>query len=196
MEAPEAAVKSLTNYLKSAMPTVKSFSQDWPSPSENLITPAITILTGEPNFVQAHPYVISKGTKKDLKTKKYPIFNCIGNYDMILKVHLWADSKPQRNSLYADFLLAMNPETRSSALRLQLTDYFNEWATFDMEKITVLDSEEQAQRSERRIVVNVAVNVRAVVQRADYLIETIENTLSTPDSIPDTSNGGGGSPII
>lgn len=191
MKAPEAVIKIIVSHLKSKMTSVKAFSEDWPNPSQNLLLPSVTILTGEPQFTQMENYVISKGTVKDAKTGKYPVVVCKGQYEMRLKAHLWADSKPARQKLYEEFFNAMNPDFRVSGLRLQMAEYFNEWATFDIEKHTFLDNEESAQRSERRVVVDILVNVRAVVEQADYLIEQIENTIETPDSIADTTVNGG-----
>lgn len=191
MIATEAIIKGITAYLKTAMPTVKSVTDDWPNPSQNLIFPAITVITGDPKFVQSQNYVISKDTVKDVKTKKFKLRKCIGTYDFVLKCHLWADSKPTRHDLYESFFAAMNPEFTVSGLRLQLKDYFNEWATFDIQNHTWLDNEESAQRSERRVVVDILVNCRAVIETSNYLMEQIENSIETPDSIANPTVVGG-----
>jgi hypothetical protein len=191
MRGPEAIVKAITTYLKTAIPTLKAVNADWPNPSENLIFPSITIMSGDPKFVQQQNYVISKDTVPDPKTGKHKIRKCMGSYDFVLKAHLWADSKPKRQELYELFIAAMNPNFTVSGLRLQIPEYFNEWVTFDLQNHAWLDNQESVQRSERRIIIDILVNCRAIVETSDYLMKQIENTIDTPDSIANPTVVGG-----
>lgn len=190
MRATEAVIRGLKTYLTTAMAGIQ-ITDDWPNPSQNLVFPSLTILSGEPKFTQQLNYVIGKGTTKDFKTKKYPIYKCMGSYDFVVKAHLWADSKPKRHELYEKFIAAMNPDFITSGLRLQLPDYYGEWVTFDMQNHVIVDNQENTQRSERRIIVDIVVNCRAIVTTADYLMEQIENSIETPESIPNPTSGGG-----
>ena len=61
---------------------------------------------------------------------------------------------------------------------------------FDVSNVVWLDNEESVQRSERRVIVDILVNVRSVIETSDHLIETIENNLETPASIPNVADGG------
>lgn len=189
MRGPEAVIKALTAYLKTAMPSLQSVTDDWPNPSQNLKFPSITIMTGDYQFTQQQNYVIWKSsTAEDDDTFRVRKVN--GSYDMTLKAHLWADSKPRRHDLYELFMAAMNPDFTVSGLRLQIANYFNEWATFDVSNNTYVDNEESAQRSERKVIVDILVNIRSVVETTNYLMEQIENTLETPASIPNVSDPG------
>lgn len=190
MKATEAVVKALTAYLKVAIPSLQAVTDDWPNASQNLKFPCITIMTGEPQFVQQENYVIWKNTTPELDGK-YKVRKVNGSYDMVLKAHLWADSKPKRHELYELFMNAMNSNFTIAGLRLQMPLYFNEWATFDVSKNVFLDNEESSQRAERRVIVDILVNVRSVIETTNYLIEQIENTLETPASIPNVTDPGG-----
>ena len=194
MKAPEAVIKALTAYLKIAIPTLQAVTDDWPNASQSLKFPAITVMTGEPLFVQAENYVIWKSPTPEgpgPNEGKFKVRKVNGSYDMVLKAHLWADSKPKRHDLYENFMAAMNPDFTVAGLRLQMANYFNEWATFDVSKNVFLDNEESAQRAERRVIVDILVNVRSVIETTNYLIEQIENTLETPASIPNITDPSG-----
>lgn len=190
MKAPQAVIKGISTYLKTAIPSLQAVTDDWPNASQNLKFPCITVLTGDFQFVQQENYVIWKSSTPEVDGK-VKIRKVNGSYDFTLKAHLWADSKPKRQELYDIVMNAMNPNTTISGLRLQLTDYFNEWATFDVSKNVFLDNEESSQRAERRVIVDILVNVRSVVETTNYLIEEIENTLETPASIPNVTDPGG-----
>lgn len=190
MKAPQAVIKAISTYLKTAIPSLQAVTDDWPNASQNLKFPCITVLTGDFQFVQQENYVVSKNTTPELDGK-VKIRKVNGSYDFTLKAHLWADSKPKRQELYDLVMNAMNPNSTISGLRLQLADYFNEWATFDVSKNVFLDNEESSQRAERRVIVDILVNVRSVVETTNYLIEEIENTLETPASIPNVTDPGG-----
>ena len=189
MKAPEAVIKSLAAYIKLAMPTLQ-VSEDWPNPSQNLKFPSLSILTSEPVFTQQENYVIWKSTTPELDGK-FKVRKVNGSYDFVLKAHLWADSKPKRHELYDSFMNMMNPNFTVSGLRLKMTNYFDEWATFDVSRNVWLDNEESVQRAERRVIVDILVNCRSVVETTDYLIQQIENTLETPASIPNVASPGG-----
>lgn len=190
MKAPQAVIKAISTYLKTAIPSLQAVTDDWPNASQNLKYPSITVLTGDFQFTQQENYVIWKNSVAELDGK-VKVRKVNGSYDFTLKAHLWADSKPKRQELYELVMNAMNPNFSISGLRLQLADYFNEWATFDVSKNVFLDNEESSQRSERRVIVDILVNVRSVVETTNYLIEEIENTLETPASIPNVTDPGG-----
>lgn len=183
MTGVEASIKILVSYLKTAIPTLGAVYEDWPNASQNLKIPSITILTSEPKFTQFENYVISKNEDPEIDGKvKYR--KVIGAFDLVFKAHLWSDSKPGRQNLFELFMGAMNPHKDTSGLRLKSTAYFDEWITFDVSNIAFVDNEESSQRSEKRCIVDILVNVRSVIETSDYLIETIENNLETPDTIP------------
>jgi len=188
VRTPQAVIKALSAYLKTAIPSVTSITDEWPNPSQNLVFPCITVLLGEPNFVQAMNYVVWKDTVPQVDGK-FKLRKVNGTYDFVLKAHLWADSKPKRHELYDLFMKAMNPDFTVSGLRLKMTDYFDEYATFDLSKTAFIDSGDAVQRSERRMIVDILVNCRSIVETTNYLIEQIENNLETPASIPNTSEG-------
>lgn len=189
MKAPEAIIKGLTSHLKLVAPSLQAVYDEWPNASQKLLFPSITLLIGEPKFIQVHNYVVGKNTTPEIDGKyKYQKVN--GSFDFTLKAHLWADSKPKRHELFDLFMNVMNPSLNVSGLRLKLTNYFDEWATFDVSNVVWLDNEESVQRSERRVIVDILVNVRSVIETSDYLIETIENNLETPASIPNVADGG------
>lgn len=193
MTAPEAIVKAISAYLKTNMNLLTKVTDEWPNANQKLELPCITVLIGEPDFTQGQNYLTYKGTP-NTETNQVLVRQCKGTYDFRMKCHLWADSKPQRHKIYDQFLLAMNPQKDVSGLRLQLTSYFNEWATFDIAKHVVMDNEESVQRSERRIVIDILVNVRAIFEKTEYFMKTIENDFDTPSTI--VSDGSSSGTII
>lgn len=181
-------VKGLIANLKANMPALKQAYDDWPNPNQKLEFPSCSIFSGPMAFTPVMPYVTSKGAKitTGADTDKYPVRRVMGRWDFKLTIDLWADSKPSRATIENQLITAFNLNPDVAGIRIQLTDYYNEWVSFIIDRFSYPDSQEGSQRSEWRSKIEVLGTCRQVHEKNEFLIGTIENTLATPAEIVNT----------
>lgn len=179
--ATGSIIKALATYLKANVAGLQEVYDDFPSPSQKLKYPSGSIFTGSPKFHALTPYVIWKGSA--LPNGKVPYKKVIGQYEFDLQLDLWVASKAQRHEIYELLVAAMNPSPTAPGLSLQLSSYHNEWARYLIRGLQYPDSEENSQRSEWRVKVDIVADIKCVASFTDYLIQTIENNVETPNEI-------------
>ena len=184
-EVTKTIVKALIVHLKARMPSLLEAYDDFPNPSQPLKMPGMSVFLRKPNFNPLSTYVLSKGAliASGADTGKYPVKRVVGSYDFNMQVDLWCPTKPSRHSMFQEFFAAFNNNAMVSGLSLQVADYHNQWVRFDMDDPEFVDSQEGSQRNEWRVKIDVLANCKAIVSTNEYLIETIENNLETPDEI-------------
>jgi hypothetical protein len=181
-----AMLKGLITHLKANMASLQEAYDDFPNPNQKLKMPCLSIAGRSPVFNPMMPYVTHKGAQitSGADEDKYPVRRCMGTFDFSFQLDLWARSKPERALLETELMLAFSKNTSAHGISLQLSDYFNEWVRFDIEGFNYPDAEPAAQRGEWRTIVTVLGHCRFIVEKNEFLIETIENNLETPGSIP------------
>lgn len=195
--AVRGCIKGLIVHLKANMPSLKQAYDDWPNPNQKLEYPCLSIFSRNPSYMGVNPYVISKGDPiiSGPDEDKVPVRTVIGMWDFKFQIDLWADSKPTRAKIEKELMAAFSKDRSTSGVNLQLTDYFSEWVHFDLADFAYADTEEGSQRSEWRVKVDVLANCREIIETNEFIIETIENNLETPNTIPSSPEDGGTSII-
>lgn len=189
--------KELIAHLVANMPSIEKAYDDFPNPEQELEYPCLSVFMRTPDYEPCMPYVIYKGAKifSGPDENKVPVRKVVGSYEFALQIDLWCQSKPQRHEIYEEFFRAFHKDHYVAGISLQLDGYYNEWARFDLDGIEFVDSEQGSQRNEWRVLINVKANCKAITAQNEFIIETIENNLETPDDIESPPESGGTLPI-
>lgn len=177
----DAVLSALGAHLKANMPSLQQVLLDFPDAGTVLKMPSLTIFSGaSPAFMPLDPYPLEQG---DTVNHRALVKRVVGEYDLNLQLDLWCPNKLTRSKLWEEFFKAFNPEVSPMGLSLQLMDYHEIWCRYDLTGYDLGDSEESSQSGQWRARINVLANTRAVIEKTEFVIETIENTLETPDNI-------------
>lgn len=176
----QAVIEALAAHLKAGMPGLTGVLTEFPAANMELKYPSISITIGEPEFVPTDPYLLSQGAAVQNKAL---VKRIVGQYNFQLQLDLWCRSKPERFKVYEEFFAAFNEEISPMGLSLQLSKYHGVWCRYDMIGYVPIEDEAAAQRGEWRAKINLLANTRAVIEKTEFMIETIENNLTTPDNI-------------
>lgn len=180
-----ALIKGLITHLKANMPSLQDAYDDFPNPNQKLKFPCLSIFAKAPDFKPLMPYVVFKGAviPSGPDMGKLPVRKVMGSFELKLQIDLWADSKPKRALIETELMNAFAKNTSVAGISLQLADYFDQWVRYDIDGFDYPDSGEQSQRSEWRTLITVLASCKYIVETNEFVIETIENNLETPDSI-------------
>jgi hypothetical protein len=174
--------RTLTAFLRQNMPSIKAALEGWPSPNQQLVYPSVTVVTRIPKYTPLSPYVISKDpVSLTDNTMKYRTM--VGMYDLSIQLDIWTSYKIQRDQMVEELIHAFNVDPAVPGIRIQLADYFNEWAQLSISSVQYVDDEQAVQRNEWRAMVQVLSNLRVIKEQIGYPMQTIESQLETPASI-------------
>jgi hypothetical protein len=176
----KSVLETLGAYLAKSMPSLTQVLYEFPSPNVALKYPSLSIVASNPSFMPMMPYELSQG---DTKAHKASIKTVIGAYDLKLQLDFWCRDKLERFGVYEEFFDAFNPNPEVGGLNLTMADYHGIICRYDLQGYNLKDDEAASQRSEWRAMVNVLANTRAIKEKPEYIIETIENDLSFPKAI-------------
>lgn len=169
----QSMVTNLQTYLKAQIAGLAVLTE-WPTPNQVLTYPSLTIFSGQPQFQpeQAYPLVITAPNGQKQVTSNV----VCGQYDAHLQLDLWCRSKPEREKLLGQLVAALNPLITPMGLSLQLADYFNIWARYDMDNYQFVDDEAGVQRQELRAKFDILATCKHVQVRTDYAMEIFDQT--------------------
>jgi hypothetical protein len=176
----QAVIEALGVHLKAGMPSLEQVLYEFPAANLLLKYPSLSITIGEPQFMATDPYLLSSG---DIVNNKALVKRIVGQYDFQLQLDLWCRSKPERFKMYEEFFSAFNAEIIPMGLSLQLSKYHGVWCRYDMIGYIPVEDEAASQRGEWRARINLLANTRAVREKSEFIIDTIENNLTTPNTI-------------
>lgn len=190
-QVTKAILKELGDHLGKRMSVLKDVLLDWPDANEVLNYPTLSITTNTPTFLPLMPYQLSAEDPK--ANNKIRTLNVTGQYEWNLQLDFWTGTKPERHSIYSQFVAAFNSqyisgEREDVALALALKDYHGIFAIYDQTNYSFPDSEESSQRREWRLKVNVLANTKQVLERESFAIleteivgKTDEELVNSPD---------------
>lgn len=177
----EAVTDALADYFDANMRELEQVLTEFPMANVKLKMPSLTIATGNPVFSNLDPYELEKGAAvSHASSVKY----VVGMYDFDMQVDLWARTPAERSTMLERFMVVFNRDVIPMGLRLKLNKYHDVWCNYSMIGHSLDDSEASSQRAEWRATIKLVANTRAVISKSEYLMETIENNLTTPDNIP------------
>jgi hypothetical protein len=182
----DVAIKSLAKYLKEELPNVQILD-DWPDPKVTLAMPTISIIAvGKRDYTHHFPQFWKKSVNPENANLDDVVYR-VGQYDFTLQLDLWCEYKAQRGELYELVHDALNKEflnqDRPAGLSLVLDDYYDLIARFDQSGYTYLDSEENSQRSEWRVKIDVLVNHSKLTVKTQSRIAEITVTEQIADTV-------------
>jgi hypothetical protein len=180
MSTPVSAmVKALATHLRTL--SGLTVREGWPPANQTLTYPSLTVLTGKPTFTNEMPYELeATDPNEDNETV---VKRVVGQYDVRLQLDLWARNAYERDAQFERIFAKLNPNIDPMGLSLQLTDYHDLFARFDLVEQEFLDDEATAQRQEWRMRLTVLATCKAVLTKTEYAMIHIENNLTTPDTI-------------
>lgn len=182
----ESVVKQLGIYLKDEIRYLKKVLDEFPSDNRRLEYPSISIITTDTRFRSMAPY-ISETTAPDVNHKilvKY----VVGFYDIDLQLDLWARNKEERNDIFNLLFNALNPNINPMGVSLQLTDYYDQYCQYDFIGSSIEDNEQQAQRREWRIKIDILTNAKALLVKEKYAMTDLtqpEHEISDDVVVPE-----------
>lgn len=177
------AVDSLVKALATRLATISGLTvlKEWPAANQKLVLPSVTITQGEPKFRALDPYLLSI-TNPNVAHEVTSV-KIVGEYDLVIQLDLWARNKVERAQYFELLFAKLNPDITPMGLSLQMSDYSNLWARYDLDSHQFVDDEATAQRQEWRCKLSLLANTRAVLSKTEFAIITIENNVTTPDTI-------------
>lgn len=178
-EALEALVAALATHLTTI--TGLTVLKEFPAANQVLTYPSVTITSGKPEFANFSPYQHSQTEPtEEFETTTVLI---VGACDAKLQLDLWCRNKKERRTMLGLLFAKLNPDVSPMGLSLQLTAYHDLWARVDFIGQEFLDDEGSAQRQEWRTKLDLLANMKVALSKEEYSINTIENNLTTPDTI-------------
>jgi hypothetical protein len=181
--AAKALMEALGTYLKGEIRSLKQVLYDFPAPNVVLQYPSLSIISGNPEFApESNPYILEQG-EMNAATKKADVDRVVGTYEFKLQLDFWCRDKVERFKIYDEFFKAFHREVDPMGLNLQLSKYYDVWCRYDQIGYQNEDSEISSQRAEWRVIINVLAQCKAVLGKSEFIMETIVNTLTTPNTI-------------
>lgn len=177
----QSLVGNLQAYLAAQVAGLTVLTE-WPGGNVQLRMPSLTIFSGEAQFMNLTPYVIAS-TTPDPVTHLTTTTLIVGEYDLKLQLDLWCRNKLERETMFGLVEAAINKQVSPMGLSLQMTDYFSQWARYDIDNHQFVDDEAGAQRQEWRVKIELLANCRMVKQVTGPAMITFDNQLSTPNTI-------------
>lgn len=178
-------LKTLIAHLEAEMPSLVDAHDEFPNANKKLVMPCLTVFSQKPKYTPMMPYVIQKlaviASGDD--AGKVPVQKVMGAFEFKLQLDLWTTSKPARATLDSELMAAFSMNPSVHGLSLQLIDYYDQWARYDIVSFDTTDSEASSQRQEWRTKVEILASCKQIVQTNESVITTIENTLTTPVAI-------------
>lgn len=182
----EAIPYHLGEYLKANVPGLKEYLEEWPEPNMQLDMPCVAITLGNPEFRPLAPYYI-KPTADEVAAldvgETLAVKWVTGIWDYKVSLDIWAQNKEQRDDMYDAMYNALNPRIDPMGLDLVLPNYFNQLCEFVFVGHTLADSQEQAQRDEWRVTLNVLATCKAIRTRKEFIIQTTETQVEPLNTV-------------
>jgi hypothetical protein len=168
--AVDAAIDGLVAYLKGI--SGLTVLTEWPAANKKLAYPSCTITTGMPKRmpIQQEQLAVTMpdGNNQVVQTL------AVAEYDIPMQIDLWCRTSAERRQFLNTILQAFNAAEDTgdapSGLSLQLTDYFNIFARYEIDTHEFRDDEMAAETQERRCRIALLVNTREIIQRTKYAI--------------------------
>lgn len=186
-----AAIRGLQKYLEQEMTDLESVYDEFPNHNEKMVLPCASVITvGTPTLTNLMPHTFKKEVDPDNADNDL-VYDVIGQYDARIQLDLWTEYKIQRGRLLDIFDNALNKQQIESdlpsGLSLILSDYYSAIARYDNVGYTYMDSEENSQKDEWRVKVDLLVNYPKIKVKSIPRISEIKiiNQISDDKNVGD-----------
>jgi hypothetical protein len=186
----DALAQALTTYLQTD-PDALGFGfgsgnvlKDWPDASKTLIYPTAVLLAPEQVDEELEAPFVS-GDATGVTAGKVAVKYGEANAAFVLEV--WCNSDKMRRDIRSKLTAAFGRDPRRSGLYLAMANYWGEQAAFVLKSIKTLDDADAAQRSERRLHVEIeaeACLIREVGATSSGLAADVTTYVSTNEQDP------------
>lgn len=191
-----AAVRGLQKYLQDNVNELEEVYDEWPYFGDELTMPCASVVTvGTPEYTNLMHYIYARIADPDIAENDI-IHEVIGQYDARIQVDIWAESKIERSRLLESVTNALNKQYIEQdlpcGLSLTMTDYYNVIARFDLVGHTYIDNEQNSQRAQWRVKMDLLVNypklaIKSVPRISEItVINQIDDNSSVNDDNVDT----------
>lgn len=176
-----AVYKSLKAYLNTEVPELLKITDEFPDPSELLKYPALTIFIGKPVTTPYDPFVLSQGATNG--SNQALVARVVAEWDIPLQLDLWCNSKIQRRTIHQKLFNAINKRQVPMGLDLLLTNYFSQYASFQIRSFAPKSDEASSQRKEWRYLIDVVCTVNHIMEKMEYVAVTLDNQSSITNGV-------------
>ncbi|MCK5880850.1 MAG: hypothetical protein KAG18_03180 [Sinobacterium sp.] len=143
--------KSLANFLKANIPSLKKVIPEFPQ-GQKLEYPTATVFVQKPRLSNYPPQEIRSN---NIGTNKIEVLMAVGQMDFTIQLDFWCGYKEERSELYNQFYQAFNKQfilyDKPMGLSLELENYHGILGRFDELGYTYVDSEGSVQNGEWRL---------------------------------------------
>lgn len=174
----EAIIDQLLKHMKDKVRSIQETMNEFPNPNVSLRYPALSAFAGTREFRNMAPTELQVDDPVGLTVKT--LWNT-GDVNYSIQMDLWAGSKKERQLVLGEIFEAVNPNVfpksfkteRKMGLILELEDYFDALASYDMTDYKFDDSEISSQRREWRATIT-------LIGMTDIIRERKEPAMITP----------------
>lgn len=181
-----AAVRGLQEYIKEKVSEFNEVFDEFPAADCEVELPSCSISTvGTPLYTNLMPEEHKRYEDED-NSNNDTVIDIIGQYDARYQVDIFAGYKIQRSRLMESVIDALNLEQIESdlpsGLSLVLEEYHDVIARYDQVGYTYIDGEQNSQKGQWRVKLDLIVNYSKVIVRS---IPRINEITVTTDIAPD-----------
>ncbi len=189
LPADLAATRQFIKYLEDKVEAFNKVIDEFPKANCEMDLPTCSVITvGTPVFTNLQTYTLREEEDED-NSNNILEYSVIGQYDSRYQVDIWADSKIQRSRLMESVIDSMNEEflqlDRPCGLSLKMEDYHDVIARYDQVGYTYIDGEENSQKDQWRVKLDLIVNYPKVAVRSIPKISeiTVTHDISADDNL-------------
>lgn len=146
--------------------------QNFPYANQELNYPSVTITQSNPTRTPEMPWITSQ-TTPDVNNQ-ITVNTIVAAWEDTFQLDLWCRNNLERDKYLALIIDAFRNNEPNDGLSLQMTNYFNEYARYELESTENVEDEASVQRQERRAKIRLTVNCREVKQKTYYSMAIIQ----------------------
>lgn len=159
------AVKTLADRL-GQIQGINNVLTEFPRPDQELTLPSISLVTASSKLIPRMPTVYdAPAVPQD--TLNVNAMHTVGEYELTIQMDIWTDYKRQREHWYGQVMDAFDSEIiegKGQGLKLQMSDYHDVYAQYDVIGYRYLDNPEMSLKGEWRITCDVQAHFARIRQ--------------------------------
>jgi hypothetical protein len=188
------AVRGLQKYLKDNVPELLEVYDEWPYHGDEMKIPCCTVITaGTPAYTNLMPYTWKREPDPD-NAQNDLVYDIIGMIDSRIQVDIWTEYKIQRGRILDLVDKALNKQLFEqdlpAGLSLILEEYHNAIARYDQVGYTYMDGEQESQKANWRVKLDLVVNYPKIAVKSLPRISeiTITHEIGETNSIDEETD--------
>lgn len=170
-----AVIDTLATHLETNVEGIEEVHRCWPDPSIKIAYPSISLTVAKPQAVLRYPELVDQEDNEDDEINVTAYYR-IGSLYAAIQVDLWSQSATERGeyqnkiinalSLQVESYPGLYPAYRNSPnLFLQMTNYYDAYASYTLKGMGWPDTEDAGARREFRALVDVDCWTNIVITR-------------------------------